>query len=464
MTSENNGYNFSLAECGCSTRMVALGIGGMGSNAMENLARADIGGLELFSLNTDRQALAHCRGSQPVQIGDKRTGGKGAGGNSEVGRLSAEDDVEKIREIVKGAELVFIASGMGGGTGTGAAPVIAKICRELGIMCVGTVTMPLSCEGSKRNDKARAGLDELRLQVDSLLIIENENLLAVMGEEDVSIKEAFQQADDVLVKSVKAITSIIDAHGYINLDLADLRNVLQRGDSERGVVAFIGIGQATGEDRAAQAAELALRNPLLRQIDIMGAANLLVNVAGSEQMGQREAMQAVKYVVERAGDLDREIFMGVVTDNSLGDSLSVTIIATGLPDGKGQVISMVRADADRPEQSLAPFELADSVANNINMPNLVEVAEPGHSLVMAEIAGEETSCTSDGLGLSPLVCKAEWQTPAYLRRRSIARKAEAATPVPRLKKVVNRERGLDSQSTFVTTGNSHYRQPLYNLA
>jgi cell division protein FtsZ len=464
MTTENSDYNFSLTETGCATRMVALGIGGMGSNAMENLARAEIGGLELFSLNTDRQALVHCRGSQPVQIGDKRTGGKGAGGNSDVGRLSAEDDAEIIRGIVKGAELVFIASGMGGGTGTGAAPVIAKICRELGIMCIGTVTMPLSCEGSKRNEKARAGLDELRRQVDSLLIIENENLLAVMGEEDVSIKEAFQLADNVLVKSVKAITSIIDAHGYINLDLADLRNVLQRGDDERGVDAFIGIGEANGEDRAVRAAELALRNPLLRQIDIMGAANLLINVAGSEEMGQREAMQAVKCVVDSAGDLDREIFMGVVTDNSLGDTISVTIIATGLPGGKGRIIPLARQDADHMIKNFAPENSLEQPVEEVTLAGLIEVPEPGHPLEIAETGAEEAPCASDGYGYSPLVCKADWQIPAYLRRRSIARTAEVAAPIPRLKKVIRRDCESESHLNNQAIERSLYRQPLYNLA
>ena len=463
MTSENNGYNFSLAECGCSTRMVALGIGGMGSNAMENLARSEIGGLELYSLNTDLQALAHCRGSRPVQIGDKRTGGKGAGGNSEVGRLSAEDDIDKIREIVKSAELVFIASGMGGGTGTGAAPVIAKLCRELGVMCIGTVTMPLACEGSKRNQKARAGLDELRSRVDSLLIVENEKLLAVMGEEDVSIKEAFLRADDVLVKSVKAIAAIIESPGYINLDLADLRNVLQRGDSERGVDAYIGIGEASGEDRAIRAAEAALSNPLLRQIDIMGAANLLINVAGSEEMGQREAMQAVECVVGRAGDLERELFMGVVTDNSLGDSLSVTIIATGLPDGKGSIIPLVSGNNDRSKPDFTPDEVEIPLVGAMTMTGLVEIAEPDNSPASIDFGAEEVSLAPDGLGRSPLICKDEWQVPAYLRRRSKARAYETA-PVQRLRKVISREHGSERPAARVATGISNFRQPLYNLA
>ena len=214
-----------------------------------------------------------------------------------------------------------------------------------------------------------------------------------------------------------------------------------------------------------RAADLALRNPLLRQIDIMGATNLLINVAGSEEMGQREAMQAVKCVVDRAGDLDREIFMGVVTDNSLGDSLSVTIIATGLPDGNGRVIPLARGNADQSELIIAPDNPEIQATGASALMGLVEeVAESGHPSAMAEIGGEVASCAPDGLGRSPLICKVDWQTPAYLRRRSIARTAEAATSVPKLNKAVSRNRAPDSHTTCLVTGNRHFRQPLYNLA
>ena len=185
MTTERSDYIFSMAETESRTRIVAMGIGGMGRNAMENLARCEINELEVYSVNTDMQALDRCQDSLPVQIGEARTGGKGAGGNSEVGKLSAEDDIDKMRGLVEGAELVFIAAGMGGGTGTGAAPVIAKLCRELGVLTIGTVTMPMEIEGCKRMDKATKGLAELRKHVDSLVVIENERLSLVMGDEDI---------------------------------------------------------------------------------------------------------------------------------------------------------------------------------------------------------------------------------------------------------------------------------------
>ena len=340
MTTGNNDYSFSLGDDGPGVRMVVLGAGGMGNNAMENLARAAIPGLELYSLNTDIQPLRRCRGSKPVQLGAKRTGGKGAGGDSEKGRLSAEDDAEKIRKIVRDAELVFIASGMGGGTGTGVAPVIARICREVGVLSVCVVTMPMDCEGQKRTEKACAGLAELRKSVDSLLIIENEKLSTVMDQEDISIIEVFRRADKVVVDAVAAVARIINSHGYINLDLADLKKVLQRGANDSCVDSFIGVGEACGPDRAMKAAEMALNNPLMREVSIFGAANLLVNVVGSDQMGHKEAMSAIKSIVEKAGDLDREIFMGVVPDNSMGDKLSITVIATGLAKRNSTVLPL----------------------------------------------------------------------------------------------------------------------------
>lgn len=458
MTTGNNDYSFTMDDDTPATRLVVLGVGGMGNNAMENLARVAMTGLELYSLNTDVQALRRCKGSRAVQLGAKRTGGKGAGGNSEIGRMSAEDDSEKIRKLVTGAELVFIASGMGGGTGSGAAPVIARICRDLGILTVCVATMPMDCEGPRRGEKGRIGLAGLRKTVDSLLIIENEKLSTVMDQEDISIIDVFRKADKVVVDIVAAIAGIIHSHGYINLDLADLKNVLQRGSGDDCVDAYIGRGAATGPDRALKASELALNNPLLRTIDIKGAANLLVNVAGSEQIGHKEAMSAVENVVARVGCDSQEIFMGVVTDNSLGDTICVTVVATGLPR-RDTAVGKIKA-VDGAMRKVFPVPgCGNAVAADIQI-NFSEAAANVVSESGFELA-ESINYSPDGSGFSPLIRKDEWQVPAYIRNKL---KSADFTQLPesRVKKINQRAKSADIQP--VLSEKSLYQQPLYHMA
>ena len=420
MNKDQSEYFFSMDDTvsSASTRVVAMGIGGMGKNAMENLARAEIEGLELYSVNTDMQALNKCRGSKPVQIGARRTGGKGAGGNSEIGRLSAEEDIEKLRGLIEGAELVFIAAGMGGGTGTGAAPVIAKLCRELGIMSIGTVTTPMKCEGPKRMDKACKGLDELNSNIDSLIVIENERLSLVMDDEDISIIEIFRRADEVLVDGVEAITRMINSHGYINLDLADLRNVLKRPDDHNCADALIGVGVAHGEGRAVKAALDALENPLLAKADIKGAANLLVNVAGNEDLGLNEAHEAMQTVVNAAGDSDREIFMGFVTDKAMGEKISVTVIATGMGlktnnENGALPFSIVREQSKEPVSVIVPVkENKESV--NYHKKEFKHEDRNRNELETNQDNHHKPLRTKPGM--SPLVLRETWREPAYLRR------------------------------------------------
>lgn len=460
MTTGNNDYSFTMVEDGPATRLVVLGVGGMGNNAMENLARSGVPGLELYSVNTDVQALRRCNGSKPVQLGAKRTGGKGAGGNSDIGRLSAEDDTEKIRKIVSGAELVFIASGMGGGTGSGAAPVVAKICRDLGVLCVCVVTMPMECEGSRRGEKGRNGLVELRNTVDSLLIIENEKLSVVMDQEDVSIIEVFRKADKVVVDIVASITRIINSHGYINLDLADLKNVLKRSDNGACVEAYIGLGEATGPDRARIASEIALNNPLLRAINIQGAANLLVNVAGSEEIGHKEAMIAVNNVVERVGNDNREIFIGVVTDNSMGDRLSVTVIATGLPSRNTSVVKIKPVNCNTKNlftsQNGVEIETKNVPINQIVADELAMVGGDQGVVVLGNYL-------PDIAGYSPMVRKDEWLIPAYIRN-----KKESYELVEQMPESSVRNISLRSKPSYVQPGpaadKKQFRQPLYHMA
>ncbi|NTV14761.1 MAG: cell division protein FtsZ [Desulfobulbaceae bacterium] len=469
MTTENNDYSFTLADDGPGVKMVAIGTGGMGNNAMENLARAAITGLDLYSLNTDVQPLRHCRGSKPVQLGAKRTRGKGAGGDSEMGRLSAEDDAEKIRKIVRDAELVFIASGMGGGTGTGAAPVIARICREMGVLSICVVTMPMECEGGKRAEKARAGLAELRKTVDSLLIIENEKLSKVMENEDVSIIEVFRRADKVVVDAVVSVARIINSHGYINLDLADLKKVIKRGEKESCVDAFIGVGEACGPDRAMKAAEMALNNPLMREGSIYGAVNLLVNVIGSDQMGHKEAMAAVKSIVDAAGDLDREIFMGVVPDNTMGDKLSITVIATGLANRNATVVPLRATGTQEKKERVGGIEAANA-RNTRNPTNSgsekarICVSESANEVDIASDL-ETLKKVSDGFGFSPLIRKDEWLAPAYLRCCDEPSKINETLVKNPERKIVLVDNGGEGESGLDNfTDSNQYRQALYHMA
>lgn len=455
MTMGNNDYSFTMDDDTTpATRLVVLGVGGMGNNAMENLARVAVAGLELYSLNTDVQALRRCKGSRPVQLGAKCTGGKGAGGNSDIGRMAAEDDSEKIRKLVTGAELVFIASGMGGGTGSGAAPVIARICRELGILTVCVATTPMDCEGPRRGEKGRIGLAGLRKTVDSLLIIENEKLSTVMDQEDISIIDVFRKADKVVVDIVAAIAGIIHSHGYINLDLADLKNVLQRGSGDDCVDAYIGMGAATGPDRALKASEIALNNPLLRTIDIKGAANLLVNVAGSEQIGHKEAMSAVENVVARVGCDSQEIFMGVVTDNSLGDTICVTVIATGLP-----CRNKIKAVDGAMRKVFPGPGCGNMVAADIQI-NFSEAAANVVSESGVELA-ESVNYSPDGSSFSPLIRKDEWQVPAYIRNNVNSADFEQLSE-SRVRKMNPRAKSADIQP--VLSEKSQYQQPLYHMA
>jgi cell division protein FtsZ len=466
MTAERSDYIFSMVETESRTRIVALGIGGMGRNAMENLARCGISDLEVYSVNTDMQALNRCQDSLPVQIGEARTGGKGAGGNSEVGKLSAEDDIDKMRGLVEGAELVFIAAGMGGGTGTGAAPVIAKLCRELGVLTIGTVTMPMEIEGIKRMNKATQGLAELRKHLDSLVVIENEKLSLVMGDEDISMIEAFRRADEVLTDGVEGVTRLINSHGYINLDLADLRNVLQRPNSEDCADAMIGVGSASGEDRAVQATYAALENPLLAKDNVKGAGNLLVNVAGDDNLGLNEANMVMDIVKEAAGESAREIFMGFVNDNSMGDKLSVTIIATG----KGV------------EQAIKPAALKPTIRRDVRIENerpaIAEISmleKAGRPISNDEIAsGQPLSepvaqnniskpVNAESFGFSPLETNSEWKIPACQRRAC----RHQVMPGQLSKPLVGKTDVRQEVSTFMRTKRKNrriFREPVLRMA
>ncbi len=301
-----------------------VGVGGGGTNAVNRMVDAGLKGVEFIAINTDAQALLMCDADVKLHIGGKVTRGLGAGANPEVGREAAEESRDEIREALKGADMVFVTAGKGGGTGTGAAPVIAELAREIGALTVGVVTRPFTFEGRKRASQADAGIDTLSKKVDTIIIIPNDRLLQVV-EKRTSIIEAFKVADDVLRQGVQGITDLITVPGLINLDFADVRAVMRNAGS-----ALMGIGVASGENRGIEAAKSAISSPLL-EASIEGATGILLNISGGSDMGLFEVNEAAEIIAD-AADIEANVIFGAVIDESLGDQMRVTVIATGFDE------------------------------------------------------------------------------------------------------------------------------------
>ena len=306
-----------------------IGVGGGGGNAVNHMVNSQIEGVDFICANTDAQALKTLHSRSVIQLGNALTKGLGAGANPDVGRQAALDDRDRILEVLDGADMVFITAGMGGGTGTGAAPVIAEIAREAGILTVAVVTKPFAFEGKKRRDIAEKGIDELSQFVDSLITIPNEKLLPVLGR-DVSLMKAFAAANDVLLGAVQGIADLITRPGLINVDFADVRTIM----SEMGI-AMMGTGIGHGENRAREAAEAAIASPLLEDINLQGARGILVNITGGPDMAIGEFDEVGNVVREFASD-DASVVIGTVIDPDLHDEIRVTVVATGLSGGARQ--------------------------------------------------------------------------------------------------------------------------------
>jgi len=298
-----------------------LGVGGGGSNAVNRMIRAEMMGVEFIAVNTDAQALLQSDAPHKIRIGDKITRGLGAGGDATIGQRAAEDDQEKIYEALKDSDMVFITCGMGGGTGSGAAPVIAEIGRELGALTIGVVTKPFSFEGAKRRMVAEKATELLRDKVDTLITIPNDRLKDVVSK-NTSILDAFRVVDDVLRQGVQGISDLITVPGLINLDFADVRTIMRSAGS-----ALMGIGRASGENRAAEAARMAIASPLL-EINITGAQGVLFNVTGGANLGLFEVNEAAE-IIKEAADPEANIIFGTVIDERMGEDVSITVIATG---------------------------------------------------------------------------------------------------------------------------------------
>lgn len=319
-----------------------IGVGGGGGNAVRHMLSAGIDGVDFICANTDAQALAKIDGVKSLHIGGNITRGLGAGANPEVGRQAALDDRDRISEMLMGADMVFITAGMGGGTGTGAAPIVAQIARDMGILAVGVVTKPFVFEGAKRMKIAMQGINELSQHVDSLITVPNDKLLSVYGR-DFDLMNAFSGANDVLLNAVQGITELITRPGVINVDFADVRTVM----SQNGM-GMMGSGVASGEDRARKAAENAVASPLLEDVNLAGAQGILVNVTGATMtLGELEDIGSI---INAFSSEDAIVVMGTAIDENLGDELRVTVVATGL----GSAVTRQSSQGASPVRSVPP--------------------------------------------------------------------------------------------------------------
>jgi cell division protein FtsZ len=372
-----------------------VGVGGGGGNAVKHMANCGIDGVDFICANTDRQALLNANVKTTLQIGCNITKGLGAGANPEIGYSAAMEDRDRLQELIEGADMLFITAGLGGGTGTGAAPVIAQVAKELGILTVAVVTKPFDMEGTKRTSIAEQGMIELARNVDSLITIPNEKLLSVLGSET-TLLDAFKSANEVLQGAVQGIAELITRPGLINVDFADVRTVM----SEMGM-AMMGTGIAAGEDRAREAAEAAVSSPLLEDINLAGANGILVNVTAGMDLSIGEFNEIGDTVKEFASD-DATVVIGTVIDPEMNNSIRVTVVATGL--GKG--LTLVRPE---PEHIQTVDEVETKTAASIDTPNYGQYEMPPAKR-QQRVVGHDVVDPQEDLDLLDI--------PAFLRRQA----------------------------------------------
>ena len=322
-------------EAESSAKIIVIGVGGAGNNAVNRMVEEAIGGVEFVGVNTDKQALTLCKAPTVLQIGEKITKGLGAGAQPEVGQKAAEESIEELKQLMEGADMVFVTCGMGGGTGTGAAPIIAAAAKEMGILTVGVVTKPFRFEAKTRMNNALMGIDNLKKSVDTLICIPNDKLLEIVDRRT-SIPEALRKADEVLQQAVQGITDLINLPALINLDFADVQTVMR----DKGI-AHIGIGEARGEDKAMEAVQMAVVSPLL-ETTIQGATHVIINISGDISL--MDANDAASYVQDLTGE-DTNIIFGAMYDDTVADYCRITVIATGLTDVNMQAGGRERSTA-----------------------------------------------------------------------------------------------------------------------
>ena len=385
---------FDLDEMIQDAKIKVVGVGGGGNNAINTMIESNIHGVEFVVANTDRQALAASLAPVKLQLGGTLTKGLGAGANPEVGREAALEDREQISQALEGADMVFITAGMGGGTGTGAAPVIADIARSLGALTVGVVTKPFFFEGNRRRRHADHGIYALREAVDTLITVPNQRLLSIT-EESTSMMDAFKKVDEVLLNAVQGISDLITFHGIVNVDFADVRTIM----SDQGL-ALMGSGRASGARRAIEAATQAVSSPLLEDVSIDGATGILINVTGGPAMTLHEIHQASS-LIQEAADEDANIIFGSVIDESMGDAMKVTVIATGF-------------DAEERGRKAPPVPTAEEVARS-----RTDVAAAGEDpAALRRRWDKEREQQQARASERPEGAGDEYDVPAFLRRRA----------------------------------------------
>ena len=344
-----------------------IGVGGAGNNAVNRMIEAEIKGVEFIAVNTDRQALQKSKAPTKIQIGEKITRGLGAGANPDIGAQAAEESRSEISEALRGADMVFVTAGMGGGTGTGAASIVAGTAKEMGILTIAVVTKPFTFEGKKRLAQAERGVESLKGKVDSLVVIPNDKLLQIIDRKT-SIVEAFKMADDVLRQGVQGISDLIAIEGLVNLDFADVKTImLNRG------MAHMGIGRASGENRAEDAAKQAIQSPLL-ETSIEGARGVIINITGGSDLGLQEINTAAE-LVQRSVDPEANIIWGSVIDESLGDEIVITVIATGFeteaPLTSIGVENLVSKAWDRKVNSIPTSTESNNSSSDLDIPSFL---------------------------------------------------------------------------------------------
>ncbi len=397
-------------DSGTLAQIKVVGVGGAGNNAINRMILHGLRGVEFIAVNTDSQALALSKANQRVQIGAKVTKGLGAGANPEVGAKAAEESREEIMQNLKGADLVFVTAGMGGGTGTGAAPVVAEAARELGILTIGVVTKPFSFEGRQRMKNAETGIEKLKQKVDSLVTIPNERLLSVVGK-GTTLVDAFRMADDVLRQGIQGISDLIAVPSLINLDFADVKSVME----DKGM-AHMGIGYGSGENAMTEAAKQAISSPLL-ETSINGATGVIINVTGGKELGLIDVNEGAQMITQ-AADEEANIIFGAGVDETLGDEIRITVIATGFERGE-----RVKKDKEAPRAEEAPrqasVDVPDAPQEPREEPRRVEMADPWWMMDRSENSasgGNTSSFDRDAFAKQLFDGEDETDIPTFLRR------------------------------------------------
>jgi cell division protein FtsZ len=385
-----------------SAKIKVIGVGGAGGNAINNMISSNLQGVKFIAANTDAQALEVSKAPIKIQLGERLTEGLGAGAKPEVGREAAIETADAIRSVLEGSHMVFITAGLGGGTGTGAAPVIAEICKELGILTVAVVSKPFSFEGKKRSLQAEQGLESLKQMADTAITINNDRLRGLASKK-ATMLEMFRRADEVLLHSVKGITDLIMMPGLVNLDFADVKATMSKAG-----MAIMGIGSASGENRAVEAAERAISHPLLEDVSITGAKGVLMNITSTSDLTMEEMTEASDRIYNEVGE-DADIIWGTVVDDSLGDEMRVTVIATGIGTSTPPQEVPVKIVDETYGGKLRPVTADD-------LQETVDYDEPAF-MRLRKVAGGSMGASFGGFD-SEAIDESDLDVPTFLRRKA----------------------------------------------